>query len=42
MFSTTLAYARMIVELSIAIFITGLLAALCGGAAYAIAQLVLV
>lgn len=40
MFSTTVTYARMIIELLIAIFVTGLLAALAGGGAFLISQLV--
>jgi hypothetical protein len=40
MFPTTLTYARMITELLIAIFLTGLLAAVTGGGAYVISQLV--
>ncbi len=37
--STILTYTRMIIELLIALFLTGLLAALSGGAAYGISQL---
>jgi hypothetical protein len=40
MFSTVLSYTRMIIELLIALFVVGLLAALSGGAAYGISQLV--
>jgi hypothetical protein len=40
MFSTTLTYARMIIELLIAIFLTGLFAAVAGGGAYVISQIV--
>jgi len=39
MFSSIVLYSRMMVELLIALFITGLLAALCGGAAYGLAHL---
>jgi uncharacterized PurR-regulated membrane protein YhhQ (DUF165 family) len=38
-FSATLTYARMIVELLIAIFLTGLLTAVAGGGAFVISQL---
>jgi hypothetical protein len=39
MYSATLTYARMIIELLIAIFVTGLLAAVTGGGAFLISQL---
>jgi hypothetical protein len=39
MFSATLTYVRMIVELLIAIFLTGLFAAVAGGGAFLISQL---
>ena len=39
MFAATVTYARMIIELLIAIFLTGLLAAVAGGGAYVISQL---
>ena len=40
MISTVLSYTRMIIELLIALFLVGLLAAVSGGAAYGISQLV--
>ena len=39
MTSTILNYTRMIIELLIALFLTGTLAAISGGAAYGISQL---
>lgn len=39
MSSSIVLYLRMMIELLIALFITGLLAALCGGAAYGLAHL---
>ena len=39
MFSSIVLYTRMMIELLIALFITGLLAACCGGVAYALAHL---
>ena len=39
MFSSIVLYTRMMIELLIALFITGLLAAICGGAAYGLAHL---
>ena len=39
MFSATLTYARMIIELLIAIFLTGFLAAVAGGGVFVISQL---
>jgi hypothetical protein len=39
MFSSIVLYTRMMIELLIALFITGLLAAFCGGAAYGLAHL---
>ena len=40
MFATTLTYARMIIELLVAIFLTGFFAAVTGGGAFLISQLV--
>jgi hypothetical protein len=39
MFSSIVLYTRMMIELVIALFITGLLAAFCGGSAYGLAHL---
>lgn len=39
MIATISSYTRMIIELLIALFVVGLLAALSGGAAYGISQL---
>jgi hypothetical protein len=39
MFSSIVLYSRMMIELLISLFITGLLAAFCGVAAYGLAHL---